>query len=385
MSVSDKHGGGLTLQRVLGNDLNDIKQFIHLKKFAIDLPVKEELASRSVNFLSITESNRVRQLIGRSYAQKASNSMPVIKAHARWAAGKIRRLFKNQNAITALVCPQGANSIVTLEELKKITEVKYISWMMDDHLVSYDDGEWHYPPNIEEQFFRHLREAEHVFVISSAMQEFYKSRFGVDSTVLFGPAQNKEVRFSYFSNLNNKLKIGYFGAVGAWQLDALESVASAIDSSNVILDIYSGIEQLPDRLRIEGVNLKASIAAEDVSSVMEKYDGVLLPISFKKQMRNMSQLNIATKMSEYLASGVPILAVGPPYAAMIGYLEDNNAAFTVTSQSPNDIREGLQALRNLEGVQEILQNAGRLVVTQVGEATMRLVWQSVVNNGHDFK
>jgi hypothetical protein len=40
MSVSDKHGGGLTLQRILGADLEDIDSFIHVNRFATDLPVK---------------------------------------------------------------------------------------------------------------------------------------------------------------------------------------------------------------------------------------------------------------------------------------------------------------------------------------------------------
>ncbi len=36
MSVSDKHGGGLTLQRILGADLNDIDHFVdHQQRIAM--------------------------------------------------------------------------------------------------------------------------------------------------------------------------------------------------------------------------------------------------------------------------------------------------------------------------------------------------------------
>jgi hypothetical protein len=34
MSVSDRHGGGLTLQRVLGDDLDRIRLFAHISRFA---------------------------------------------------------------------------------------------------------------------------------------------------------------------------------------------------------------------------------------------------------------------------------------------------------------------------------------------------------------
>jgi glycosyltransferase involved in cell wall biosynthesis len=118
------------------------------------------------------------------------------------------------------------------------------------------------------------------------------------------------------------LKIGYFGAVAAWQRDALKAVANAISGTDVQLHIYSGINKLPDELNVPGVHFEGSVKPEMVLPTMKNYYAVLLPISFQQKIRNMSQFNIATKMSEYLACGVPILAVGPPYAAMIDYLND---------------------------------------------------------------
>jgi hypothetical protein len=104
----------------------------------------------------------------------------MIKMHANGAAKKIAARFKGKEQITGLICPQGANAIFMLEALKKIKPVKYITWVMDDHLIAYGDNGWHYPNGMEAVFASHLQGAEHVFVISPVMQQFYRARFGVN-------------------------------------------------------------------------------------------------------------------------------------------------------------------------------------------------------------
>nr|WP_294949412.1 glycosyltransferase [uncultured Mucilaginibacter sp.] len=378
MSVSDKHGGGLTLQRILGDDLNDIAHFIHVNRFAADLPAKGEFLKRSTDILSVWESDLARKLIGRSRASKISKKLWITKMRANVAAKKMAAMFKTRQQITGLICPQGANAIFTLEALKKHKQVKYITWVMDDHLVKYESNGWQYPQGMEAVFAKHLHEAERVLVISPAMQQFYKERFGVESTVLFG-SSGVAGSATQFEVKTNALKIGYFGAVAAWQRDALATVAGALKGTDVQLDIYSGIDKLPAELNTEGVYFKGSVAPAMVLKAMQNYDAVLLPISFRQKIRNMSEFNIATKMSEYLACGVPVLAVGPQYAAMVNYLDKHNAAITVASGDESAIRDGFKRLRNPQIVAAILKNAQKLVVDEVGTEPMRRVWASVVN------
>ena len=384
MSVSDKHGGGLTLRRVLGDDLNDIPHFIHVNRFAADLPANTNFLARSTDFLSVWESDSVRKLIGRSLAAKIGKKLLMIKTHASGAAKKIDKIFKDKPHITGLICPQGANTLFTLEALKKIKRVSYVTWMMDDHLLTHNGNAWQYPPGMEQVFATHLREAVHVFVISSAMQQFYKERFNIESTVLFGSSDSTNRDTFKRAETTGALRIGYFGAVAAWQIDALKAVADALAGTDIQLDIYSGINKLPIELNNDNVHFKGSVTPQQVMAQMRNYNAVLLPISFHQKMRNMSEFNIATKMSEYLASGVAILAVGPPYAAMITYLEANNAAITVSSDIDIEIRAAFKQLRNAKVITGIVQNAQKLVDRDVGSEPMRAVWQATLNNLPEF-
>jgi glycosyltransferase involved in cell wall biosynthesis len=380
MSVSDLHGGGLTLQRVLGDDLSAIKRYVYVDRFANDLPASSKYADKGIYIEPLWQTDYVRKIMGRSVAALLGKKMFFIKQYANTAAKVISNKITGKNELNGLICPQGANSILVLEALKQRRRVKYITWIMDDHLLEFKEGEWVYPAGIGRIFKNHLQQAEHVFVISPAMQKFYQERFDVQSTVLFGSSDMVNGIPQSVTAADDGLKIGYFGAVAGWQLDALVAATKAAAGKNIQIHIYSGIQTLPDALNLPGVQFKGKLKPDEVLATMRNYNAVLLPLSFTEKFRNMSQFNIATKMSEYLASGVPIVALGPPYAAMINYLEDNNAAIVISSTEVDKINKGLELLNNKEHIIRVLNNAQKLVKAHTGTLPMHKNWASIINN-----
>jgi glycosyltransferase involved in cell wall biosynthesis len=160
----------------------------------------------------------------------------------------------------------------------------------------------------------------------------------------------------------------------------LIAVAGALKDTDTQLHIYSGVDELPNGLQVHGVHFKGHIAPHEVQATMRNYDAVLLPISFKDELRNMSGFNIATKMSEYLACGVPIIAVGPAYSAMVKYLVEHEAAITVSSTQKEDIANAISLLRDKKQVSHLLKNAQDLVKNEVGIQPMHKKWLSVINS-----
>lgn len=377
MSVSDLHGGGLTLQRVLGADLMSIPNFVYVHRLATDLPPADQYSDRSIYIEPFWQRDIVRKKIGNTFAASLGRKKFMVKRYAEVAAKLLDKKFEDKEVVNVLVCPQGPNSIFTLEALKKYRTVKYFTWIMDDHLLQFADGKWQYAKGIEAIYKKHLQDAQHIFVISPAMQQFYKERFGVDSTVLFGSSDKTEDANTTLEPAEDIIKLGYFGAVAGWQTDALEATAKALGDSKAELHIYSGIESLPDNLNLPGVHFKGKLAPDDVLPTMRHYNAVLLPISFTAEFRNMSQFNIATKMSEYLASGVPILAVGPNYAAMIKYLQEHQAAVTISSADVQEIEKGITSLHDKELVASVLNHANYLALSETGSIPMRNRWLAV--------
>jgi glycosyltransferase involved in cell wall biosynthesis len=375
MAISDGHGGGLSLQRVLGKDLDEIKFFVHVSRFATDHPAANRLRTRCLDLVTPLETDAIRRKIGCRPASWFSQRRMLRVWQAKRVARAISARFaREKRPLKALVCPQSAESLFAIEALNRLRPVEYISWVMDDHLVRWRNGAWQYPHGIEALFARHLKEAKRVFVISPAMAEFYRQRFGVDSQVLFGPTDVRECPPEATGTTQPEIRLGYFGAVEPWQLDALALLADGLCAAGAVLDIYSGRSSLPHELQHHGVSLKGRIPADNVLRTMRTYDAVVLPISFRQELRHMSEFNIATKMSECLASGTITLVIGPPYAAMVRFLQPAGVASMLTNVPFANLPEQLKNLKKIEYRRSVLERARRLIPVELSTAVMRQRW-----------
>jgi glycosyltransferase involved in cell wall biosynthesis len=377
MSVSDRHGGGLTLQRVLGADLEQVRLFAHVSRFAADMPPSERFTARGLDLPLWTETDSVRRIIGCRAGCHLSRLGVVRRAHARWAAARIASHFAgSKQVLRGLVCPQGVASLYTAEALSQMRPFHYVTWMMDDHLVRWHGDCWHYPPHIEELLARHLRRARAVFVISPTMGQYFRERFGIDSTVLFGPADVREEPRWETPRGDGGLRLGYFGAVEQWQLDALRLLADCLEPANAQLDIYTASVPDSKALRGSGVRFRERLQPGEIAAAMRDYDAVVLPASFDPAMRHITELSLATKMSECLASGTVSLLIAPPYAAMARYLAGTSAAVVVTEKSAASMGDALVRLRNPAERIAILQAARDLVKARLTTPVMRDIWMA---------
>lgn len=377
MSVSDLHGGGITLQRILGEELGNIKRFIHPSRFARDLLPNERILPRSEFLLSRFELNTTRRLINKPSAFCYESS--IVKLwHAYRCAAKIDRLFEASKCLTALVCPQSEVSVWIIEFLKRRRAVKYITWVMDDHVVRYRSGRWEYPDKFRKTFQRHLKEASSTFVISPVLRDFYEHEFGVTSEVLFSPAEHVGEPSYMAPSQDKRLMIGYFGSVGAWQREALAQFAAALRAGRDCLHIYSGESRLPQALHLPTVEFKGALAKESVRKTMRQYDAVLIPACAGDAERHLTEFNIATKMSECIASGTVTIVLGPAYAAMVRFLETTGAACIITERNLADWPRIADLLRDADYRRRLLDAARELVLTELSSKSMRERWRTAI-------
>jgi len=191
MSALPIHGGGVTLQRVLGNQLAGFDWFAKTLHFpAEQYPSYEE--SRSYCFDWWPIEKLLRPVIGCSRAYRIASKAFLKRQFSRRVVARLLREEKELMNSRMLVCPQGYMSLLVLNELQKRGRLEYVTWVMDDHLLQWQDGEWRYPSGMKSLMEEHLIGAEEVFVISPALQKYYRQEFGVESTVLCGPAEVNE-------------------------------------------------------------------------------------------------------------------------------------------------------------------------------------------------
>jgi hypothetical protein len=379
MSVSDRHGGGLTLQRVLGEDLDRIKFFVHVHRFGTDYPAVDRLKSRCLDLFTPFESDAVLGKIGCRPANWLSESRMLRVWQGKRVAKAIAARFAGEKRpLRALVCPQNAASLYALEALARLRPVDYISWVMDDHLVRWRGGAWRYPRGVEALFARHLKGAKRVFAISQVMAEFYQQRFAIAAEVLLPPAEYENEPVWETPSGTHVCRLGYFGNLGPWAIDALNRIVPLLERSGATLDIYVPSGQKAGIFNHQGVRLCGSVPKADLRSRMRRYDAVLLPISFAETERHMSEFNIATRMSECLASGTVTLVVGPPYAAMVRFLQPTGAACVLTDLLLTNLQGLIKNIKKTDFRHSVLERAQRLVHVELSTTVMCKRWSAAL-------
>lgn len=287
-----------------------------------------------------------------------------------------------------LVVPQQVPSVILANQLHRLCKVPYASWMMDDHLLRYDHETgsygYPYPENYEKEFGYHLRNAKHVFTISPELSAFYKKRFGVDSTVLFSPADPVVKPINSAKGRENSLRFCHFGRIWKWPVDAVEKFATHLESLNGTLDIYSHFPLEGCLKENPRVFEKEPIAPGEVSSRMQEYDAVTIFYGMEDSVRPLSAFNISTKMSECLASGLPVVFVGPEYGAMtqwarkhgcgliLSEIDNDNQVRNIRNLNDSDFATSV-ALRCLSAAREFTSHQAMRKIWEHG-------WTKVLNN-----
>jgi len=89
-----------------------------------------------------------------------------------------------------------------------------------------------------------------------------------------------------------------------------------------------------------------SVNENEIVEEMGKYDILIDVESFDRKMKYKTRLYISTKIPEYLASGKPILAVGPDDISSIRYLKRLGISYIINSLDETSIKNELMKILN---------------------------------------
>ncbi len=344
MSVSEQHGSGITVCRTLGRELHSILTFFCLDDVYDQAP---RFLPRTHRWRPVFTSSISRRILGCRLSHTLNTSHWHRRLMGRIYAGRINKLLPVASPPpTFLVCPQNTLSMYTMKFLRRLRSVNYLTWIMDNNWVTQNSrGDWTYSPADAKILGQHLEDAGTVFTISQSMGQHFKEHFRIDSEELFAPSPHDHPSPS--TNSVSLKKLGYFGNLHAWPVDALVRLAPLLKDSGYTLDIYS-YAKLPPELEVPEITLMPPLPAGEVASRMGAYAAVLLPMGFSDATAAYSRFNIATKMAECLGSGTVTLAIGPDDAAMIRYLRKHQVGLTLSHLQSSTLLPLLQKISSSE-------------------------------------
>lgn len=134
--------------------------------------------------------------------------------------------------------------------------------------------------------------------------------------------------------------IVYIGKINQDNIDGLNDCLEALGEVNervaCRLDLYTPTPVDYVNLKIKPspfLRLHPALPYQDVPSALSRADILFLPLSFRKESIRYTRLSISTKLTEYLATGKPLLVYAPGTIAMTEFVNENRCGFTLTEKN----------------------------------------------------
>lgn len=201
-----------------------------------------------------------------------------------------------------------------------------------------------------------LSQVDKIFVIGEEMALEYGDRFNKKCITVMNSIEIDKYAPFISDNPDTKhslsaLSFAYFGGLHLKRWETLEAFGKAIKIVSkeipipISISIYSSTtpeKAIMDRIcDLPYIRFVGSVNEKEIIREMFEYNVLVHVESFSKKTQHKTRLSISTKIPEYLATGKPLLAIGPKEIASMQYLESNQAAYLVYEDKPEVLREVL--------------------------------------------
>lgn len=253
--------------------------------------------------------------------------------------------------------------------MDRLVNAKLVLYIVDDWVntkinTRYFASVWRRKYNKD---FRHIMErASGLLSICQYMTDEYKRMYEKTYYPFHNPVdleewQSLHVEPKYATGI---VSILYVGKINNDTLPCLQDLAKAVEELNAegesfVFDIYS--PDYADKACLfekqKYVHAYPPVAHEDIPKLMKSYSSLFLPLGFSKQSRAYVRLSMPTKLTEYLASGKPIILYCPEEIALAKYLADKDCAIMCATSKPMVLKESITKLQDENLYEHLVKNS----------------------------
>ncbi|MGI0480758.1 hypothetical protein ACN4EE_08200 [Geminocystis sp. CENA526] len=204
--------------------------------------------------------------------------------------------------------------------------------------------------------------------VSPQMEAYLKEIYGSSGDVLY-PHRSKNIKPR--SPVDNKtlkqndcLTIGYAGSLAYGYGEQLKKMIPVFKKTNAKLRIYSRSLNPLDSSDVVSYCGYTVTPEETWEKVQTECDAVILPYLWtnNQDLELLYRTHFPSKLSEYLALGMPILIFGPEYATGMQWgLQNIQSVLTITENNPDTWTEVLFKLRESPSLRTNLSHQAIMV------------------------
>jgi glycosyltransferase involved in cell wall biosynthesis len=264
-------------------------------------------------------------------------------------AKHVARIVKQERCGSIMACSGNVIDIPAGYLASRWARVPFYIYLFDDYLYQWTR-------RLHRSFVRRaeriaVKGAAAVIVPNEFLRDEYRSRYGIESTVIHNPYDSEEIKDGDipFRALDNDVRIVYTGAVYHANAGAFCSLISAIkqlDRPNVKLHIYTS----QAREVLEDQNIRGPIVYHEHVSPLEigrmqrEADLLFLPLSFNSGIPEVIKTSAPGKMGEYLASQRPILIHAPSDSFVSWYFRTFECGLVVDRDDPTALAQAVRQI-----------------------------------------
>ena len=236
------------------------------------------------------------------------------------------------------------------------------------HLIVHDD--WPRASAIASPFRSWLdrafgdvyRRASSRLVVSPFMAEEYQRRYGTNGSLMY-PSRSHECPVFPASPsrqiADGEMVIGYGGNAGAEMVECLRVLARAIHGTPARLVLFGGFNEDAQRLLLAecpAISFRGLVPYADmIRGLRDAADVLYVPMSFAAGQRDNTSILFPSKLTDYTATGLPLLIHGPAYASAVRWARiEEGVADIVDQPGETVLRAALERLRLDAGLRDRL-------------------------------
>jgi len=227
------------------------------------------------------------------------------------------------------------------------------------HMVMHDDHHYSFfwiqglREKGEQWFGQAYRRSASRFCVSGPMEREYARRFGADGDVLL-PSRGPGSLFytqprSRTANASGGIKIFHAGSISGRSFPQVDAIAGALKAKGHRLILYTASK--PSRgFRPQHLEFREFVPSDQlIRTLHEEADVLLLYTDFSTESRKIVETLFPSKLVDYTAAGVPIVAVAPEYACIADYLRGRSlAADLLTTNDPDEVTRRIEEIGGSE-------------------------------------
>lgn len=283
-----------------------------------------------------------------SFLKKISGHPVRLTREFLWSIGhynkkKLEQFIINFNP-DIVFCPRLSTwKTMRLEKLvSKYTQAPFIAYTGDDEAsfrqYSLSPLFWINRFFFNHSFKKHIKLFKYYFTGSQTQSEEYKVKYSIPSSPLY-----KSGNFSLTFNqkkINNPIRMVFAGHIYCNRWKTLEQIGKTLKNINqdgikIILDVYT-----PDLLTTKQkkvlsesnyIYLKRPVSSDKLKDIYKGSDIALHVESMDKKNKLLTRVSFSTKIIDLMNSTCAIMCIAWNQHAGYKYLEDNNAAFCISS------------------------------------------------------